>query len=124
MKRLRKEQVIRLHEMLLAETGGMPGIRDDGLLESALSAPYAAFGGFNLYPTIEKKAARLAFGLVMNHPFVDGNKRIGILAMLVLLRLNGITIECTDEELITLGFNLANGNYTDKDVLTWVLDHS
>lgn len=76
MKTLSKEQVLRLHNALLETFGGTAGIRDDGLLESALNAPFATFGGQYLYPSVQAKAAQLGFGLVCNHPFVDGNKRI------------------------------------------------
>lgn len=78
MKTLSKEQVLRLHNALLETFGGTAGIRDDGLLESALNAPFATFGGQYLYPSVQAKAAQLGFGLVCNHPFVDGNKRIKI----------------------------------------------
>ena len=78
MKTLSKEQVLRLHNALLETFGGTAGIRDDGLLESALNAPFATFGGQYLYPSVQAKAAQLGFGLVCNHPFVDGNKRITI----------------------------------------------
>ena len=77
MKTLSKEQVLRLHNALLETFGGTAGVRDDGLLESALNAPFATFGGQYLYPSVQAKAAQLGFGLVCNHPFVDGNKRIG-----------------------------------------------
>ena len=90
MKTLSKEQVLRLHNALLETFGGTAGVRDDGLLESALNAPFATFGGQYLYPSIQAKAAQLGFGLVCNHPFVDGNKRIGAHVMLVFL---AITIE-------------------------------
>jgi death-on-curing protein len=89
MIRLAIKQVIALHDELIRETGGLSGLRDAGLLESALSAPFAAFDGVSAYPTIEAKAARLAYGLIKNHPFADGNKRIGILAALSFLELNG-----------------------------------
>ena len=83
MKKLTKEQVILLHHELIKETGGTDGIRDDGLLESALSAPFQSFDGVDSFPSIQQKAARLGFGLIKNHAFVDGNKRIGTHAMLI-----------------------------------------
>ncbi len=88
MKTLSKEQVLRLHNALLETFGGTAGVRDDGLLESALNAPFATFGGQYLYPSVQAKAAQLGFGLVCNHPFVDGNKRIGAHVMLVFLAIN------------------------------------
>lgn len=90
MKRLSKDQILLLHHALIEETGGLDGLRDEGLLESALDAPFQSFGETDVYPSIQQKGARLGFGLIQNHAFVDGNKRIGALAMLVFLSLNGI----------------------------------
>ena len=78
-----KEQVILLHAQLIAETGGSEGVRDEGLLESALYAPFQSFGDRDVYPSIQQKAARLGIGLTKNYAFVDGNKRIGAHAMLL-----------------------------------------
>src|SRR5690606_39032456 len=105
------------------ETGGIHGIRDEALLDSALNAPFQSFDGEDLYKTIQAKAARLGFALIKNHPFIDGNKRIGILAMLVFLQINGIEISCTDEELIRLGLGLADGSVDYKNLLSWIIDH-
>ena len=85
MIRLSKKQILMLHTQLLEQTGGMEGIRDQGLLESALEAPFQTFDGQELFPTIQAKAARLGFGLIKNHAMFDGNKRIGAHAMLVFL---------------------------------------
>ena len=74
---LSKEQIIALHDALIAETGGDTGLRDEGLLESTLNAPFQSFGNVEPFPSIQQKAARLGYGLIKNHPFVDGNKRIG-----------------------------------------------
>ena len=93
MIRLSKPQILRLHEQLVAATGGSDGLRDEGMLDSALSAPFQTFGGEDVYPSLQQKAARLCFGLIKNHPFVDGNKRIGAHAMLVFLSLNGIELQ-------------------------------
>lgn len=78
MIRLTKNQVIALHKSLIEATGGTDGVRENGLLESALEAPFQTFDGNDLYPTLIQKAARLGYSLVLNHPFIDGNKRIGI----------------------------------------------
>jgi death-on-curing protein len=120
---LNSEHIILLHDALIRETGGLSGLRDMSLLKSALAAPFASFDGENAFPTLEAKAARLAFGLVCNHPFADGNKRIGILAMLSFLELNGVEISCTNAELIALGLSLADGSFSDKDVLRWIVNH-
>lgn len=124
MKRLTKTQVIRMHRLLIQETGGSEGIRDKGLLDSALNAPFQTFDGEDVYKTIQAKAAKLGFFLINNHPFIDGNKRIGTLAMLVFLEINGIEINCTDDELIKLGLGLADGSVNNKDLLGWIIDHS
>lgn len=124
MKRITKEQVIYMHEILIKETGGSHGIRDNGLLESALNAPFQSFGGEYLYKSLQLKAAKLGFFIVKNHPFVDGNKRIGLLLMLTFLELNNMEITCTDNELINLGFGLASGDIDEKYLLDWIIDHS
>ena len=90
MIRLSKPQILLLHEQLIAETGGSSGLHDEGMLDSALNAPFQTFGGEDVYPSLQQKAARLCFGLAKNHPFVDGNKRIGAHVMLVFLALNGV----------------------------------
>ena len=112
------------HRLLIQETGGSHGIRDEGLLDSALNAPFQAFDGVDVYKTVQAKAAKLGFFLVNNHPFVDGNKRIGILTMLILLGINGIEIKCTDDELIELGLGLADGSVNNENLLGWIIDHS
>ncbi len=92
MKMLSKRQILLLHSMLVAQSGGMDGLRDEGLLDAAINMPLQTFGGQELYPTILEKAARLGYGLIRNHPFLDGNKRIGTHAMLVFLDINNITL--------------------------------
>ncbi len=123
MKILNKRQILLLHEQLIRETGGTAGLRDEGMLESALSAPYQEFQSFTPYPTVQQKAARLGYGLVMNHPFVDGNKRIGTHAMLTLLALNGIELTYSQEELSDFILELAAGIQKYEDLLQWILNH-
>ncbi len=103
------EEIILLHTKLIAKTGGLDGIRDLKLLDSALSSAYASFEGKDLYSSIEEKAARLCFAIISNHSFIDGNKRIGILAMLMILNLYNIKIVYTQKELIDLGLSTASG---------------
>lgn len=103
---------------------GSEGIRDEGLLDSALNAPFQTFDGEDVYKTVQAKAAKLGFFLINNHPFIDGNKRIGTLVMLVFLEINGIEIKCTDDELIKLGLGLADGTVNNKDLLGWIIEHS
>ena len=123
MKTLTKRQILLLHQQLIDAAGGAAGIRDEGLLESALHAPFQEYQSAALYPTIQQKAARLGFGLVMNHPFVDGNKRIGAHAMLVLLALNGIELAYSQQELSDLFLALAAGSAGYDQLLNWILNH-
>ena len=123
MRTLSKRQVILLHQQLINEIGGSSGLRDEGLLESALAAPFQSFGGIDVYPSLQQRAARLAYGLVNNHPFVDGNKRIGAHTMLVFLALNGIELSYTQEELASLFIAVASGDKGYEDVLDWLISH-
>lgn len=123
MKRLNERQVLRMHEQLLAQTGGMPGVRDEGLLQSALEAPFQSFGGDDIYPSIQQKAARLGYGLIKNHPFLDGNKRIGTHVMLVFLCLNGIELDYTQKELENIILSVAASEAGSDDLLHWLLQH-
>ena len=118
-----KEQVITLHTQLISETGGIDGIRDDSLLESALNAPFQSFDGIDVFPSIQQKAARLAFGLIKNHAFIDGNKRIGVHIMLVFLALNKIELDYTQDELSDTVLKIAAGKLEFEDLLQWILKH-
>ena len=124
MIRLTKKQVISMHQAMISATGGSDGIRDEGLLESALEAPFQTFGSADIYPTLLQKAARLGFSLVSNHPFVDGNKRIGVHAMLVFLELNGVEIDCTQDELVEIGLSLASGKMSAEMLFEWLGNHN
>ena len=123
MIKFEKEKVLLLHKLITEETGGDYGIRDMGLLESALESVFATFDGKDLYPTKEEKAARLGFNLVNNHAFLDGNKRIGIYVMISFLEVNGIKMDCTNEDLIDLGFGIAENRYKYEDILNWIHKH-
>ncbi len=123
MIRLSKRQILLIHEQLVAQTGGSSGLRDEGMLDSALNAPFQTFGGEEAYPSIQQKAARLCFGLVKNHPFVDGNKRIGAHAMLVFLALNGIELRHSQTEFSDVILQLASGEIETTDLLHWILEH-
>lgn len=124
MIRLTTKQVISIHSSLIEATGGTDGVRDMGLLESALEAPFQTFDGKDLYPALIQKAARLGHSLISNHPFVDGNKRIGIHTMLVFLAANGVEIECTQKELIDVGLSLADGTMNAEKLLIWLSSHN
>jgi len=121
---LDSEQVKQLHKKLLDATGGLEGLRDEALLDSALSAAFQTFDGNDLYPSTAAKIARVAYGLVRNHPFVDGNKRIGTYVMIVLLELNHIEAEFTDDDIIRVGLALADGTMSEKQLLDIVLERS
>ncbi len=118
-----KEKVLLLQQLVIESSGGSAGIRDFGLLDSAIESAYQTFGGEELYPTKEEKGARLGFNLVSNHAFVDGNKRIGLLVMLSFLAINGVNIKYTDEELIHIGLSLADGKMSYEELLSWVKEH-
>lgn len=123
MIRLTKKQVLMLHTQLIESTGGCDGIRDDGLLDSALETPFQSFSGEELYPSIQSKAARLCYGLVKNHAMVDGNKRIGTHTMLVFLAVNGYELKYTQKELVNLILDVADGKKEYEDILSWILKH-
>ena len=123
MIKFSKERVLLLHKLLAEATGGSIGVRDEGLLDSALESAFSGFGDREFYPTKEEKGARLGYCLITNHAFVDGNKRIGIYVMLSFLEMNGIRIQCTDEEIVDIGLSLADGRMTYEELLRWVIDH-
>lgn len=123
MRVLAKSQVLHLHQDIIAASGGSSEIRDEGLLDSALNAPFQTFEGTDLYPTILEKAARLGYGLIKNHPFVDGNKRIGTHTMLVFLAINHMELEYTDRELIELILDIASGAKNEIQLLSWLQKH-
>ena len=118
-----KEKVLLLQQLVIESSGGSVGVRDLGLLDSAIESAYQTFGGEELYPTKEEKGARLGFNLVSNHAFVDGNKRIGLLVMLSFLAINGVNIKYTDEELVTIGLSLAEGKTSYEELLSWIINH-
>ena len=123
MIKFSKEKVLLLHKILAEATGGAVGVRDEGLLDSALEGAFAGFGDREFYPSKEEKGARLGYTLISNHAFVDGNKRIGVYVMLSFLEMNGIRVVCTDEELVHIGLSVADGSMGYEELLQWVLDH-
>ena len=120
---LTKQQILLLHSQLIRQSGGSDGVRDERMLDSAISQPFQTFDNMELYPGIVDKAVRLGYGLITNHPFVDGNKRIGTHAMLVTLDINGIELQYQDEDLIQLILKIASGKADDRVLRTWVLAH-
>lgn len=123
MIRFSKEKVLLLQKLLIEETGGSFGLRDEALLESALEGIYATFDGQELYPTKEEKGARLGYSLIANHSFADGNKRIGMYVMLTFLEVNGLHLNCTNEDVVHAGLGVASGAMTYEQLLDWVFEH-
>lgn len=123
MIRFSQEKVLLLHQLIVAETGGSPELRDINLLDSALASVFQTFGGQELYPSKEEKGARLGCSLISNHAFVDGNKRIGMYVMLTFLEVNGIHMDCTNEDVVKVGLGVASGTMKYDELLTWVRQH-
>ena len=123
MIRFSKEKILLLHKIMAEATGGGVGVRDEALLDSAIQAAFAGYGNREFYPTKEEKGARLGYTLISNHAFVDGNKRIGVYIMLSFLEMNGIRLQCTDDELVDIGLSVASGRMKYEELLQWVLDH-
>jgi death-on-curing protein len=124
MRYLSLGEVVRLHQLIIEQSGGATGIRDLGLLDSALAQPRATFDGRDLHPTLLDKAAALCTSLVQNHPFVDGNKRVGHAAMATFLLLNGVEIVATTDEQENLILELASGKRDREDVAAWLRNHT
>ena len=116
-----KDMVLLLHQLASQESGGDPGLRDEALLEGALASAFQTFGGKDLHPTKEEKAAALGHALVSDHAFVDGNKRIGMLVMLSFLEANGIPLRATDTDIAAAGLAVAAGTMDRQGLLDWIL---
>ena len=114
---LNQNQVLKLHNQIIKEFGGINGIRNEAFLESALANPLQTFTGQDLYPTILDKAIKLCYAIIKNHPFLDGNKRTGLHSLLILLNINGLKIEIAHDELIDIIFNVANGSFNQQKFL-------
>ena len=123
MIRFSEEKVLLLHQLIVAETGGSPELKDVGLLDSALESVFQTFSGVELYPTKEEKGARLGYSLISNHAFVDGNKRIGMYIMLTFLEVNGIRLDCTNKDVVKVGLGVASGEMDYDEMLAWVREH-
>ena len=120
MRYLRLREVLELHRMLVEQSGGAITIRDDGALQAAIAQPRVTFGGEDLYPTVEEKATALAFSLISNHPFMDGNKRIGHAAMETFLILNGYELRADVDEAEAVILGVAAGKIDRPEFLEWV----
>lgn len=114
------EDVLEVHEVAIMKFGGLAGIRDLGLLESAVAQPFQSFAGQDVYPTVAEKAARYAFGIASNHPFVDGNKRTAAACMGAFLRINDITFRPDPSELLAIMLSVASGIMSFSELTEWV----
>jgi death-on-curing protein len=123
MRFLRIENIMLFHEKIIRETGGSSGIRDRGLIESALNRAFMTYDGKDLYPGIKEKISVIAHSLISNHGFVDGNKRIGVAVMIILLKMNNIKVSYTQQELIDLGLKTAEGLINEENILNWINEH-
>ncbi len=122
MVKFNLEKLIILEKCIYKITGQKIITRDYKLLDSAIESAYQTFDSMELYPSIEEKGARLCFNIINNHPFVDGNKRVGVLAMLCYLEINNVYINCTNEELVEIGLALASGKMKYKELVRWIHD--
>ena len=123
MRYLTLAECLALYTRVIEDSGGSPGLRDSGALESALAQPRAGFGGQDLYPTLADKAAALGFSLINNHPFVDGNKRIGHAAMETFLVLNGHEIDASVDDQEDLIRGVASGGIAREELGEWPQEH-
>jgi death-on-curing protein len=117
------DNVILFHKKIIEQTGGSQGVRDRNLVESALNKAFVSYDGNDLYPTLEEKISAITYSLIQNHAFVDGNKRIGVAVMVLLLKINNVKITYTQQELIDLGLGTASKEYNQIDIQHWIKDH-
>lgn len=123
MRYVSVSEVLELHRRIVRISGGSFGLRDRGALESAVAQPQQTFDGEDLYPTLPSKAATLGFSLIQNHPFVDGNKRIGHAALEVTLLLNGFELDAHVDEQERVILGVASGSMTRDEFAAWVAQH-
>ncbi len=119
-----KEIILRLHELSILEYGGSNGLRDEGLLESALARPYQTFAGEELYQTGYEKAAALAQSIIINHPFVDGNKRTGFLGLLAILEEESLPLKASNEQIYAFVIDISTGSKSFEEIVEWLKDNS
>jgi death-on-curing protein len=120
VKYLYPNQVLYLHDRILQQSGGLAGLRDENLLESAVYRPQVTFGGQELYPDLFSKAAALGHSLIQNHPFADGNKRTGFASMRLMLRLNGYDLRASQNMKFQFVINIATGKYSEQEIADWL----
>ena len=115
-----KEVILKLHELSIIKYRGSLGIREEGLMESAISRPYQTFGGEDLYPTDLEKAAAIAESIIINHPFVDGNKRTGYLAMLAILEEGKLEISASNDDIYSFVIKISTGEIRFDQIVEWL----
>lgn len=118
------EDILQLHDKSIDDFGGAKGIRDTGLLESALARPFQTFAGEDLYPTAFEKAAAVAESLIINHPFSDGNKRTGMLAMITVLFEYNLALTASEDEMYNFTISIATGETKFEDIVLWLKQNS
>lgn len=118
------QQILKLHRASLADYGGGEGTRDQGSLESALARPYATFDGEDLYPSALEKAAAIGESIILNHPFVDANKRTGFLAMLLFIDQAGLKIAASEDTRYDFVVAIASGQKVFEEIVAWLKQHS
>ncbi|WP_234567858.1 type II toxin-antitoxin system death-on-curing family toxin [Rhodohalobacter sp. 614A] len=123
IKFLNKETLLTFHEDQVRMYGGKQGIRDEGLLESALAQPEASFGGEYVHKTIYEMAAAYGFHICQNHPFFDGNKRTALIAMYTFLFVNGYRLQADKKSLYAIVIDLASGNVEKKELAAYLEEH-
>ena len=116
--------ILRLHDLSIINYGGSQGIRDQGLMESAIARPYQTFGGKDLYPTVLEKAAALAESIIINHPFIDGNKRTGLLAMLVILEIGNFKITASNDDTYNFTIEISTGEIKFEEIVLWLKNNT
>lgn len=124
MRYISEADLLRIHELIIKVYGGLSGVRDQGSLRSALAQPLATFGGEDLYPSVFSKASALGFSLISNHPFLDGNKRTGLMAMGLFLELNGYSLTATNEGAEHFTVRIAKGEVEREEIAGWLGKHS
>lgn len=123
MKSIEIEDVLIFHKKIIEQTGGLDGVRDIGLIESALKGAFSTFDGHDIYKEVEEKISVITYGLIKNHGFVDGNKRIGVSVMLLLLRMNGMKIQYSQNELVQLGVDISSSTVNENGIKQWIINH-
>ena len=124
MKLLTVDKIMEIYKKLITTYGGSYGVRDINLLESAVNKTFITFDEKDLYADIYSKVSVITYSIISNHPMVDGNKRLGIAVMLILLMINGVNVEYTQDELINLGLSIAKNEYKEDDIKDWIIRHN